>query len=245
MSWPLSQEYNEAVQYPADNFADPDLRRGEAVTNALGIPVPRSGNFADVYQVRGPDGGRWAVKCFTRSVPDLRERYQEIGRRLRQARLPFTVDFRYLVEGIHVAGRWRPVLKMEWVEGLTLNQFVAQALDRPAALEALLQIWARMARRLRSGGRPLRPAARQRPAGSGRPRPFAGAEADRLRRHVGPVAGTNEVRGSRPPVVPAPPATPRRDVQCGGGPLPAPAGRHGAARPDGGRKAVVGQVRQR
>ncbi len=150
MSWPLSQEYNEAVQYPADNFADPDLRRGEAVTNALGIPVPRSGNFADVYEVRGPDGGRWAVKCFTRSVPHLRERYQEIGRRLRQARLPFTVDFRYLVEGIHVAGRWRPVLKMEWVEGLTLNQFVAQALDRPAALEALLQIWARMARRLRA-----------------------------------------------------------------------------------------------
>ena len=65
-----------------------------------------AGNFADVYEVRCPDGGRWAVKCFTRSVSHLRERYFEISRSLRQARLPFTVDFRYLEEGIPVAGRW-------------------------------------------------------------------------------------------------------------------------------------------
>ena len=149
MSWPLSQDYNEAVQNPADHFADPDLRGGEAVTNALGIPMPRSGNFADVYEVRCPGGGRWAVKCFTRKAAHLRERYLEISRRLRQARMPFTVDFSYLEDGIYVAGQWRPVLKMRWVEGLTLNQFVAQALDRPAMLEALLQIWLRMAKHLR------------------------------------------------------------------------------------------------
>ena len=79
ISWPSSQDYNEAIQSPATNFADDDLRRGQAVTNALGIPLPCSGNFADVYQVRSPDGSRWAVKCFTREVPGLRERYQEIG----------------------------------------------------------------------------------------------------------------------------------------------------------------------
>ena len=52
MTWPLSQDYNEAIQSPKSNFADPDLRRGEAVANALGLPMPYSGNFADVYQVR-------------------------------------------------------------------------------------------------------------------------------------------------------------------------------------------------
>ena len=54
MTWPLSQDYNEAIQAPAANFADPDLRRGEAATNALGLPMPCSGNFADVYQVQLP-----------------------------------------------------------------------------------------------------------------------------------------------------------------------------------------------
>ena len=93
MVWPLSQDYNEAVQTPRSSFADPELQRGQVSTNALGIPLPCSGNMADVYEVRCPTGSRWAVKCFTREVRGLRDRYQEISRWLRQARLPFTVEF--------------------------------------------------------------------------------------------------------------------------------------------------------
>ncbi len=103
--WPVSQDYNEAVQSPATNFADADLRSGHAVTSALGIPQPCSGNFADVYQVGRPDGLRWAVKCFTRQATGLRERYQEISRHLRRARLRFMVDFTYLEQGIRVVGQ--------------------------------------------------------------------------------------------------------------------------------------------
>src|SRR5258708_24548306 len=114
MPWPLSQDYNEAIQSTTANFADPDLRRGTVAVNVLGLPRPFSGNFADVYEVDSPSGGRWAVKCFTREVRGLRERYQEISRYLDQAKLPFTVDFSYLEEGIRVAGRWYPVLKMQW-----------------------------------------------------------------------------------------------------------------------------------
>jgi WD40 repeat protein len=152
MPWPLSQDYNEAVQDPQHSFADPGLRAGEPAVNALGLPLPRSGNFADVYEVRSPDGSRWAVKCFTREVAGLRERYAEISRQLQQAKLPFTVDFTYLEQGIRVLGRWYPVLKMHWVEGLLLNNFVRDNLKQPALLDALGQIWVRMARRLREAG---------------------------------------------------------------------------------------------
>jgi WD40 repeat protein len=149
MSWPLSQDYNEAIQDPRNSFADAELRTGEAVTNALGIPLPCSGNFADVYQVRCPSGARWAVKCFTREVHGLRERYAEISAYLRQVNLPFMVDFQYLENGIRVRGRWYPVLKMHWVEGFTLNAFVRDNLDKPALLEKLSRIWLKMAQRLR------------------------------------------------------------------------------------------------
>jgi hypothetical protein len=150
MGWPLSQDYNEAVQSPGRNFADPDLRRGQAVVNALGLPMPCSGNFADVYQLRCPDGSRWAVKCFTREVPGLHERYAEISAHLRRAKLRFTVDFTYLDQGIRVGGQWFPVLKMQWVEGMPLNQFVARSAEKPAVLEGLLHIWARMGQQLRA-----------------------------------------------------------------------------------------------
>ncbi|HEV3260675.1 MAG TPA: hypothetical protein VG013_27725, partial [Gemmataceae bacterium] len=148
MPWPLSQDYNEAIQDPRSAFSDPELRQGEAATNTLGLPMPRSGNFADVYEFRSPSR-KWAVKCFTREVPGLRDRYREVSAYLRRLNLPFMVDFRYLDEGIRVRGQWYPVLKMHWVEGLTLNEFVRDAVARPQALEMLAHIWVRLSRRLR------------------------------------------------------------------------------------------------
>src|SRR5438093_12847487 len=104
MPWPQSQDYNEAIQSPLISFADPELRGGQAVTSALGIPMPRSGNFADVYEFTGASGAKWAIKCFTREVPGLQERYSEINKYLLQANLPFTVYFDYLGRGIRIRG---------------------------------------------------------------------------------------------------------------------------------------------
>ena len=53
MAWPQSQDYNEAIQNPQSSFGDSELRGGQAVTNAMGMPMPRSGNFADVYEYHG------------------------------------------------------------------------------------------------------------------------------------------------------------------------------------------------
>jgi hypothetical protein len=150
MSWPLSQDYNEAIQDPPNSFRDPELRAGEAVVNALGLPMPRSGNFADVYQFRCPQtGNTWALKCFTRHVSGLQMRYAEISQHLVQASLPFTVDFTYLHQGIRVGGEWYPLVKMRWVEGFTLNEFVRNHLDKPPTLDLLCQLWQKLARRLR------------------------------------------------------------------------------------------------
>ncbi len=149
MPWPLSQDYNEAIQDPQTCCADPELRGGQPVTNALGMPMPRSGNFADVYEFIGASGAKWAIKCFTRAVPGLRERYTEISKHLIHAKLPFTVDFEFLQRGIRIRGDWYPALKMQWVEGFLLNEFVRNNLDNPAALEGLGKIWLRMAKHLR------------------------------------------------------------------------------------------------
>lgn len=150
MAWPLSQDYNEAIQSPPLCFRDEELRRCQPVLNALGLPLPRSGNFADVYELRCPaTGRRWAVKCFTRQVPGLAERYAAISAYLKQVDLPFMVDFTCLEQGIQVAGQWYPVVKMDWVDGLTLSEFVKEHADNPRVLEKLCQVWLRLARRLR------------------------------------------------------------------------------------------------
>ena len=83
MAWPMSQDYNEAIQNAAHCFADPDLQRGEVVTSELGLPIPCSGNFADVYAVVA-GAHKWAIKCFTREIPGLKERYAAVSQYLQR-----------------------------------------------------------------------------------------------------------------------------------------------------------------
>jgi hypothetical protein len=153
MARPDAAQYFEAVQDPHGCFLDADLRRGEPALNKLGVPILYSGNFAAVFQVLGPSPRqRWAVKCFTRDVPGLQQRYQAISAHLHQADLSFMVDFHYLEQGIRIGNQWYPVLKMDWVEGVLLNQFVETFLDKPAALNQLAELWIKLARSLRHAG---------------------------------------------------------------------------------------------
>jgi hypothetical protein len=149
MPWPEATDYNEVVQTPGTSFSDPELRQGRPALNPLGLPLPCCGNFAAVYKFFGPDGQTWALKCFTRQVPGLRERYQAVSSHLQEARLPFMVDFQYLQQGIRVHGDWYPVVKMRWVEGLTLNAFLKEYADQPQILDRLARMWVRLAQELR------------------------------------------------------------------------------------------------
>jgi hypothetical protein len=152
MAWPQATDYNAAIQNPQVSFADPDLRQGQAVADLFGLPRPHSGNFADVYQIQCPGNPSWAVKCFTREVPHRQQRYQAISDHLRQTQRAFIVDFHFLEQGIRIGAEWFPILKMRWVEGLTLNQFVADHLDKPGLLDRLALLWLKLAQELREAG---------------------------------------------------------------------------------------------
>ena len=152
MTWPNATDYNAAVQNPQLCFRDEDLRQGQAVGDLFGLPRPHSGNFADVYQIQGADGQSWAVKCFTRPVPGLQARYQAISEHLQQAQRAFMVEFHFQEEGICIRGQWHPLVKMRWVEGYRLNEFVREHLNKPVILDRLAQLWVRLVQELRDAG---------------------------------------------------------------------------------------------
>lgn len=149
MQWPTMSDYQDAMQNPGLSFADPELRSGIPVTDSLGLPRPITGGFASVYQV--VSGGRkWAVRCFLRHHHDSEQRYAVIGRALSSSRLPYTVSFQYLRDGIRVKNKWYPILKMEWVDGEPLHTYVAKHRSNPRALKDLADAFSDMCRELRS-----------------------------------------------------------------------------------------------
>ncbi len=136
-SWPTPQDYNEAIQSPRACFSDPDLMYGEVTTNAIGLPRSMTGAFASVYKIVTGDKA-WAVRCFLTNRLDQRERYKHISDFVLFDDLACTVDFYYLDEGIKIKGNWYPCLKMPWVEGETLDQFITKQYQTPGALKQLL-----------------------------------------------------------------------------------------------------------
>ncbi len=149
MAWPPATDYSNAIQNPAGCFADAELAAGRPETDPLGLPLSYAGNFANVYKVVCPGEQAWAVKCFTREVPDLQQRYALISDHLERHHRPFAVEFRYLEQGVKVRGAWYPILKMRWVEGFTLNDFLREYAANVVLLDRLSWLWLRLAIQMR------------------------------------------------------------------------------------------------
>lgn len=145
-NWPSYADYQLAVQDCRYSFNDPELRQGNAEKDEWQIPRPYSGNFAVVFCVRCKVGGQrkaYAVRCFTRQVQDQQERYEKLSRHLQRHKPRGMVNFQYLEQGIRVNGDWFPIVKMEWIRGLTLDQAVEQAITKGdlERLEKWAQNW--------------------------------------------------------------------------------------------------------
>jgi hypothetical protein len=146
--WPTPQDYNEAVQMPDLAFSDADLRQGTPQLNALGLPKPVSGSFASVYQLHTKVGQQWAVRCFLRNVPHQEARYAHISEHLHGNSLEFMVPFEFIRKGILVSGHWFPILKMQWVSGTPLIEWVERHVDDIDALGSLQNSFIAMCRAL-------------------------------------------------------------------------------------------------
>lgn len=150
--YPTGVDYQQALYNTSLAFQDPALRDGAPVLGPLGMPKAISGNFASVFTINGTDGRRWAVKCFTRHVPDQAFRYEQVSKTLRRVESPWKVEFQYLPGGILCAGAWYPALKMEWVEATGLLPYVETHLSDRDALADLAEKFGDLVRDLSRHG---------------------------------------------------------------------------------------------
>src|SRR5688500_9211135 len=135
MNWPTHTDYQDAIQNPAICFAEEDLKAGTAACDMLGLPRVMSGHFASVYDL-ATGGKRYAVRCFVRQIMGQQGRYSRLGEHLAKISLPWLVDFSYFLKGILVRGEWYPIVKMAWVEGLPINNWVEENVKNPEKLRA-------------------------------------------------------------------------------------------------------------
>ncbi|GCD42243.1 hypothetical protein [Streptomyces paromomycinus] len=137
--FPSGAAYAEALQHTRLCFQHPELKGARTELTKLGLPRAVSGAFASVFSLTSAvSGQRYAVKCFTRHVPDQEQRYEAISSRLAlldpvELSQPWKLGFEYLPDAVCVGRHLYPVLKMDWVEAVTLSAWLdAHHADRPA-----------------------------------------------------------------------------------------------------------------
>ena len=135
--YPNIADYNQAAQHPATAFADPELAAGNLATSKLGLPIVLGGGFALTYTVTAK-ARKFAVRCFHRFVPDLKQRYAQISDAVSGLKSDHFVSFEYQREGVRVSSGLFPVVKMAWAEGLTLGAYIEDNYDDSAAMRKLV-----------------------------------------------------------------------------------------------------------
>ncbi|MDT5293691.1 MAG: hypothetical protein QOJ76_571 [Acidobacteriota bacterium] len=148
--WPTARHYAEAVQCPALCFDEPSLKHMLPAVDRLGMPLVTSGQFAYVFKLNsGGAGEMLAVRCFRGYLGDRQDRYRALDAHLNAHRITALPRFKYLPQGMLVAGRRYPVLLMQWVEGPTLDVYLDEAVRRRDALLHLADEWVRLVGALR------------------------------------------------------------------------------------------------
>jgi hypothetical protein len=95
-----------------------------------------SGSFAVVFKAL-ENNKEIAIRCFIGSDNDYVERYRKIDNYLRNIDESWKVNIQFLDNEINVDGKYYPVLKMDWVDGLLLNKYIDNNLNNNDILSKL------------------------------------------------------------------------------------------------------------
>jgi serine/threonine protein kinase len=137
MAWPIPDDYRQALQNAHNNLIPAALKPVSPQMDKLGRPRVQTGAFAAVFEVTDTTGTRWALRCFTRTVPDGQQRYQAIAQAIQAAALPYFVAFHYIEEGVRIAGEAYPLVQMEWLEGESFASYVEHNITNASELQRL------------------------------------------------------------------------------------------------------------
>ena len=146
MEYPTIRKYKEAILYAQDSFET--LGHLEPVKGNDGQPLMTSGNFAVVFKMRDTQTGQYyAIKCFTQDQPNRAKAYKMIADELRYVDAPYFVGIEYLDKELWVEDfdNPLPVVKMDWVEGESLDKCLVRYQNNPDMLHLLAYKFSMMA----------------------------------------------------------------------------------------------------
>ena len=153
MQYPLISEYVRAIQDASSNLDK--LAHLLPVQDDHGEPYRSSGAFAVVFKMKDEQTGKcYALKCFTEEQEGRAEAYRQIADELEFVDSSYITSVKYLDKEIFVDSSCEedefPVLLMDWIDGETMENYIAENYQDNYAMAMLCYRFCKMAAWLRS-----------------------------------------------------------------------------------------------
>ena len=153
MQYPLISEYVRAIQDASNNLDK--LAHLVPVLDDHGEPYRSSGAFAVVFKMKDEQTGKcYALKCFTEEQEGRAEAYRQIADELELVDSSYITSVKYLDKEIFVDSNCEedefPVLLMDWIDGETMETYIAENYQDNYAMAMLCYRFCKMAAWLRS-----------------------------------------------------------------------------------------------
>ena len=153
MQYPLMSEYVKAIQDAGDNLEQ--LAHLTPVLDDHGEPYRSSGAFAVVFKMQDKSSGKYyALKCFTEEQQGRADAYRQIADELDLLDSPYITSVKYMEKELFVDSQCEedefPVLLMDWVEGETMEAYIAANYHNQSAMSMLCYRFGKMAAWLRT-----------------------------------------------------------------------------------------------
>ena len=153
MQYPLISEYVKAIQDAADNLDK--LAYLTPVLDDHGEPYRSCGAFAVVFKMLDKSTGKcYALKCFTEEQEGRADAYRQIADELDMVDSPYITSVKYMEKELFVDSQCEedefPVLLMDWVDGETMEAYIAANYHNQSAMSMLCYRFGKMAAWLRT-----------------------------------------------------------------------------------------------
>ena len=153
MQYPLISEYVKAIQDAADNLDK--LAYLTPVLDDHGEPYRSCGAFAVVFKMLDKSTGKYyALKCFTEEQEGRADAYRQIADELDMVDSPYITSVKYLEKELFVDSQCEenefPVLLMDWVDGETMEAYIAANYHNQSVMSMLCYRFGKMAAWLRT-----------------------------------------------------------------------------------------------
>ena len=153
MQYPLISEYVKAIQDAGDNLEQ--LAYLTPVLDDHGEPYRSSGAFAVVFKMQDKSTGKYyAIKCFTEEQEGRADAYRQIADELGMVDSSYITSVKYMEKELFVDSQCEEdefsVLLMDWVDGETMEAYIAANYRNQSAMLMLSYRFGKMAAWLRT-----------------------------------------------------------------------------------------------